>query len=188
MKKMKVESFYCEHTGSAFGGKSARNVALEYAIALLKDNLNKGLIYKCNYDALVDIKPGCWRKILRFITGKKKEEVITIKFKYGIFDSFTTPDQEKFELIEVQSVSAEHVLSTLSNKNLQNPYLETGKIAVQKFIDDNYPKIIPYCDLEVMVKVKPGCFKKIKNKVMGQSYKNKFSYQYFEFNIARKFE
>ena len=183
---MKVESFYCEHTSSLIGGKSAKTTALEHAIKTLNDNFKEGFFYKCNYDAFVEIKSGCWRKILRFVMRKEKEEVITIKFKYGIFEKTTTAEQGQFEFIEVHPVSAEHELGALTNKNLQNPYLETGKIAIQDFLDKN-PKIKPYCDLEIMVKVKPGCFKKVFNIIAGNSHKNNFSFQYFEFNIAQKF-
>lgn len=183
---MKVESFYCEHTGKLIGGQSASATALQYAIKTLHDNFKEGFMYKCNYDAFVEIKPGCWRRILRFIMRKKKEESIIIKYKYAIFDKVSMPEHGQFEFIEIKPVSAEHELGALANKNLLNPYLETGKIAIQDYLEKN-PKIKPYCDLEVMVKVNPGCFKKVWNKISGNSHKNKFSFRYFEFNIAQKF-
>lgn len=183
---MKVESFYCEHTSSLIGGKTARTTAFEHAITTLNENFKAGLFYKCNYDAFVQIKPGCWRKIIRFVLRKEKEEVITIKFKYGIFAETTSQEQNQFEFIEVHPVSAEHELGVMTDSKLQNPYLETGKIAVQDFLNKN-PKIKPYCDLEIMVKIKPGCFKKVFNIIMGNSHKNNFSFEYFEFNIAQKF-
>lgn len=184
---MKVESFYCEHTNTLFKNKGAEKSALEYAISILKQNYNQGYVYKCNYDALVEIKTGCWRKVLRFITGKKKEEKIVIKFKYGIFNNFTNFEKDSFDFIEVHPVLTEHKLSAFADKSVQNPYLETGKIAVQNFVTANAPKITPYCDLEVMVKVKPGCILKIWHYLTGNSYKNTFCFEYYEFNIAQKF-
>jgi hypothetical protein len=183
---MKVESFYCEHTSSLFGGKSPRQVALEYAIKILNENCKEGYLYRCNYDAFILIKPGCWRKILRFVMGRKKEQVLIIKFKYGIFEKITIDEQGQFEFIEVKPVTTDHILGAITDKKLHNPYLESGKIAVQQFIDKD-PNVKPYCDLEVMVKVKPGCFKKVMNFIFGNSHKNKFTFQYFEFNIAQKF-
>jgi len=183
---MKVESFYCEHASSLIGGKSARKTAIEHAIKTLNENFKIGYVYKCNYDAFIEVKTGCLRKAIRFIMGKKKENIITIKFKYGIFEKSSTIETAPFEFIEVNPVVAEHVIGTFADKSIQNPYLETGKKAVQEFLDKTQ-LIKPYCDMEIMVKIKPGCIKKVVNIIMGNSHKNKFSFEYFEFNIAQKF-
>jgi hypothetical protein len=181
---MKVESFYCEYKNELFDKVTACEAGLKHALQLLNENYSNGFVYKCNYDAFVNIKPGCWRKVIRFVLRKDEEDIITIRFKYGIFEEKSI-QSTSFDFIEVHPVSVEHQLSVNADKSIRNPYLETGKIAVQQLIDKN-KNIIPYCDLEVMVKVVPGCFRKIWNYICGNSYKNKFCFKYYEFNIAQK--
>ena len=92
---MKIESFYCEHTRSLFG-KSPRTSALEYATNLITENYKDGYTYKCNVDAIVEVAPGCWRKIIRFILRKRKEDVII----YNI--SFTLQERKEEERRRVE--------------------------------------------------------------------------------------
>jgi hypothetical protein len=125
------------------------------------------------------------RKIIRFIRKKDKEEPIEIKYKYAVF----TKNEHKisgFKFTEIPSVWTSVTLGVFDKKHIQDPYLEQGKIAVADFINKN-PQVKPYCDLEVMVKFKPGFFRRIWNFITGKSYKNKFSFDYFSFNIAQDF-
>jgi len=185
MENLKVESFLVvQKSGILSSGKdSRRETALNFAISTIDEHYKNGYNYKCNYDAIVEVKPGCVRKVIRFILRKEKEEVIYIKYKYAIFEK-STLELIPCKFIEVMPVSAEHELDTLDNRNAVDPYIETGRKVLQKFIDNN-PKVKPYCDLEVMVKFKPGCFKRMINKISGNSFKNNFSFDFFEFNIAQ---
>lgn len=187
MENLKVEGFLVEAKAGMFGsGKSARRkTALEFAIARLNDNYSSGFNYKCNYDAVVEVKPGCMRKVIRFILRKEKEESIFIKYKYAIFEK-TNTDNIACKFIEILPVSAEQELGVFDKKDQFDPYLETGRAAVEDFINSN-PKVKPYCDLEVMVKFKPGCFKRVLNSIIGNGHKNKFSFDFYEFNIAQDF-
>ncbi len=185
---MKVESFIVEQSDSFFGSskQSREKTALNFAISKIEENYKEGFNYRCNYDAEVDIKPGCMRKVIRFVMRKEKEEVIRIKFKYAIFEKNENP-MTPCKFIEIKPVSSEFELGVTTNKKNVDPYVESGRLAIEEFLQNN-PKIKPYCDLEAQVKFKPGCFKRIFNKIGGNGYKNKFSYDYFSFNIAQDFK
>jgi hypothetical protein len=187
MENLKVEGFLVEQkVGMLSSSKNdKRNTALEFAISRVKENYSNGYIYKCNYDAIVEVKPGCMRKVIRFILRKEKEESIFITYKYAIFEK-TPIDNIGCKFIEILPVSAEQELGVFDKKNQHDPYLETGRAAVEEFINSN-PKVIPYCDLEVMVKFKPGCFKRVLNNLTGNGHKNKFSFDFYSFNIAQDF-
>jgi len=187
MENLKVEGFLVEQkVGMLSSSKNdRRKTALEFAIERLKENYNNGYNYKCNYDAIVEIKPGCMRKVIRFILRKEKEEAIFIKYKYAIFQK-SSLENTPCKFIEILPVSAEQELGVFDKKDQHDPYLETGRLAVEDFINSN-PKVQPYCDLEVMVKFKPGCFKRVINSISGNGHKNKFSFDFYEFNIAQDF-
>ena len=187
MEKYIIEGFLVEQKVGMLSSSSyaRRKTGLDFAIAKLNNHYENGLNYVCNYDAVVQLKPGCMRKIIRFVRKKDKEESVEIKYKYAVF----TKNDNKvsgFKFIEIPSVWTSVTLGVFDKKHVLDPYLEQGRIAVEDFINKN-PQVKPYCDLEVMVKFKPGFFRRIWNFITGNSYKNKFSFDYFSFNIAQDF-
>ena len=187
MENLKVEGFLVEQKVCVLSSSknSRRTTALEFAIERIKENYNNGYNYKCNYDAVVEVKPGCMRKVFRFILRKEKEESIFIKYKYAIFEK-SPSEKSTCKFIEIMPVSAETELGVFDNKSQIDPYLKMGLEAVEDFLNNN-PQIKPYCDLEVMVKFKPGCIKRVWNSLSGNKHKNKFSFDFHEFNIAQDF-
>jgi len=181
---MKVQTFYCEHKKTLFG-KSAEETALDYTLKTIQEHYNNGLLYKCNMDSYVEIKPGCFRRIVRFFRKKSKEKPIIIKFTYAIFEEFADSKEKNVEFISLDPILGDYSRGVFDKGDKVKAYMKAGHSSIESFLESN-KNIIPYCNARVMVRVKPGCFLQIIYKIIGKGYKNVFCFKYFDHNIAIK--